>query len=173
MKLNIGCGRTYIEGWTNIDLVVSPRALKPPDLLCDIRRIKLPDACAEIAQAIHVFEHFYRYECDAVIDEWRRLLKRGGQLILEMPDLHKCCRNVLNGVVNHRNGNADQLGMWGLYGEVTSEDTILMAHHWLWTFKSIQPFLATHGFEDIREEETCFHLSGKGVRDFRVVATKA
>ncbi len=168
MKLNLGNGKTYLEGWTNVDIQVHPLAKNPPDLLCDIRKIPLPDGCAETIMGIHVWEHIVRWECDDVIEEWKRLLKRGGQLILEMPDLLKCCRNILRGVEGKK---PDQLGMWGLYGDVTLKDPFML-HPWAWTFSTIQPFLAEHGFVNIREHDTQFHLTGKGIRDFRVTAWK-
>jgi ubiquinone/menaquinone biosynthesis C-methylase UbiE len=168
MRLNLGCGKTILDGWFNIDAAVSPKASRPPELLCDVKKIPLPDACADEIMAIHLFEHLYRWECDPTIDEWRRLLKPQGKLILEMPDIFKCCRNILEG----REGKKpDQLGMWGIYGDPMLNEP-LMVHHWGWTFKTIKPFLQQHGFENILEHDTQFHLTGRGVRDFRVTAQK-
>src|ERR1043165_6045687 len=116
LRLNLGCGRHVLsDGWTNIDAAISPRASRPPDILCDVKKIPLPDACAIEVMAIHLFEHLYRWECDDTIDEWRRLLRPGGLLVLEMPDLFKFCRNIIEGIPGK--GHEDQLGMWGLYGD--------------------------------------------------------
>lgn len=169
VKINCGCGRQVLDGWINVDAVASPLAKRPPDILCDVRSIPLEDAVADQLMAIHVWEHFYRWDCDTVIAEWRRLLKVGGLLILEMPDLFKYCANILEG----RSGkHVDQLGMWGMFGDPRDED-VYMAHHWGWTFATIEPFLRENGFENVLELPTQWHPCGRTNRDFRVEAIKA
>lgn len=171
LRLNLGCGRHTLDGWVNVDAAPSPRASRAPDILCDVTKtIPLPDECAIEVMAIHLFEHIYRWQCDDTIDEWRRLLRPGGLLVLEMPDLYKACRNILE----NRAGKSheDQLGMWALYGDPREGDP-LMVHRWNWTFSTISPFLSQHGFTDIKEDVTQWHKVGKNVRDFRVTARKA
>lgn len=171
----MGCGKWILPGWFNIDMAVSnaPQTHGArPDLLCDFTGpIPLPDGCASELIAIHVWEHVDRWRCDATIEEWKRLLRPDGLLVLEMPDVIKCCKNVIAGRVG-KNGVADQLGMWGLYGDPTKEDKLMM-HAWGWTFATLAPFLERHGFVGIKEERTQFHISGRKYRDFRVTARKA
>lgn len=167
LRLNVGCGKWCLDGWVNIDIAVSPLARKAPEILCDIRKIPLPDGCAAELMAIHVFEHVDRWDCEDTMAEWSRLLKRGGRMVLEMPDLIRCCRNIINGTEGKK---PDQLGMWGLYGEPVGP---LMQHKWAWTFKTIRPLMERCGLADVKEERTMFHQSGRDVRDFRVEAIKA
>jgi len=94
LRLNLGSGKWNLEGWYNIDAIVSPLAQRQPDLICDLRSIPLPDGCAIEAMAIHVWEHIDRWECDRTIDEWARLLQPGAALILEMPDLDVAATTV-------------------------------------------------------------------------------
>lgn len=165
MKLNIGAGKRRLHGYTGIDAV--PRA--GADIIAPADNIPLPDGCADEILGVHVWEHFLLWECDGVLAEWRRLLKPGGALVLEMPDLLKCCRNVLDG---RESGKPGQLGMWGLFGDATLRD-LGMLHRWAWTFSTLHPFLAERGFAEIVERETKFHPAGRGVRDFRIEALKA
>lgn len=165
LKLNLGCGRHVLDGWFNVDVQRSPRAKRDPELLSDVRKIDLPDGCASTIMAIHLWEHLYRWECDKVIVEWHRLLEKGGELILEMPDLLKFCANIIQ-------NKTDQMGMWGLYGDPTEKDPY-MCHRWGWTFSTLKPFLQDAGFIDIREEVTQWHRCGRDDRDFRIVARKA
>lgn len=169
LKINLGCGKHTLEGWFCVDKVKHPKASRDPDLYSDVTKLNLPDGCAAVIMAIHVFEHFYKWECDALLTEWKRLLQTDGTLILEMPDLLKACRNISQG---RQDGNhPDQLGLWALYGDPRTQDP-LMCHRWAWTFSTIKPLLAKHGFIHIAEGETKWHPNGRGVRDFRVTARK-
>lgn len=169
LKISVGCGRHTLPDWFCIDVQQNPQATRPLDMVSDIKKIDLPDACASMLIAIHIFEHLYRWECDDTLQEWRRLLRPKGMLVLEMPDLMKCCRNVLEG----RRGpkHEDQFGMWGLYGDPGTEDP-LMTHRWGWTFKSVKPLLEKNGFYDLNEKPTQWHMNGHTHRDFRVEARK-
>lgn len=170
MKLNIGCGRHVLDGWTNIDIQRSGRAKRDPEIFADVREIPLPDECADEVMAIHVFEHFFPWECPGLVGEWRRLLKPRGKLILELPNLEKCCKNILDGI--HKGGkHADQLGMWGLYGDPREQDPFMM-HKWAWTPQTLTGFLERHGFERIKERPTEWHPAGREYRDMRIEALR-
>lgn len=169
MRLNLGCGRHVLDGWTNVDAQVSSMAKRPPEILCDLKSIPLPDGCADEAMAIHVFEHFYRWESPIVLAEWRRLLRPGATLVLELPDLEKCCRNILEGRAGK--GHPDQLGMWGIYGDPRDADPF-MTHRWGWTPKTLKALLEERGFVDVRHEPTKWHSSGREWRDMRLVSRR-
>ena len=169
LRISLGCGQHTVPGWFCVDAKQHPKADRPLDLLGDVKKLPLPDECASDIIAIHLFEHLYRWECDEVIVEWKRLLRKGGTLTMEMPDLFKFCRNILEAKAGRK--HPDQLGMWGLYGDPREKDP-LMVHRWGWTFTTIKPFLEFHGFADCKEAETQWHPVGRGVRDFRVTARK-
>lgn len=170
LRISLGCGRHVVEGWFCIDLQQHPTATRPIDMVSDVRKIALPDACARELMAIHLFEHLWRWEVDDVLEEWKRLLRPNGLLIMEMPDLMKCCQNIVSGNTHGRKF-ADQLGMWGLYGDPREQDPLMM-HRWAWTFASIKPLLEEHGFHQVRQFATQFHPPGRDHRDFRVEARK-
>lgn len=170
MKINIGCGKRVYDGWVNCDIVRHPDAKRDPELICDGRNIPLDDSVADVVMAIHNFEHYYRWECDEVIQEWKRLLKPGGKLILELPDLLKCCQNVLDGI-KKGGKDPDQLGMWGLYGDPRTKDKYMM-HPWGWSPKTLKAFLLEHGFKNIQHLPTQFHRAGRDHRDMRIEAVK-
>lgn len=168
MKLNVCCGGRILDGYTNIDIVQTGD--NPPDILCDAKKVPLGDGCADEIMCIHGFEHFYRWECDELILEWRRLLKIGGALVLELPDLMKCCENIVSGHT-FSGKHPDQAGMWGIYGDPRLESPF-MTHRWGWTPKILQQFLKANGFIDIEAQETKFHPAGRARRDMRMVARK-
>lgn len=170
MRLNVGCGRHVLDGWTNVDVVASPRAKRPPEVLSDARSIPLADGCAQELQAIHLLEHFYRWEVPAVLAEWRRLLCDGGRLVLELPNLQRCVENIVEGLRTN-DQPLDQLGMWGLYGDPREEDPY-MCHKWAWTPATLRAELKLAGFGKIRETPTQWHSAGRLRRDMRLEAVK-
>lgn len=166
LKLNLGCGPHTLAGWFCIDAAQNPNADRPLDMVSEITKIDLPDACASEIIVIHAFEHLHRWECDVAVPEWCRLLVPGGKLALELPDLLKVCRNIL------AERPEEQLGMWALYGDPRPHDP-LMVHKWCWTYRPLRALLRRHGFTDVAEEETKWHPVGRGIRDFRITAVKA
>lgn len=167
--INAGCGRRYREHMVNVD-VVAMADRKAPDYLADVRQIPLPDACADELMAIHNLEHLHRWEADDAIIEWRRLLKPGGQLTLELPDLIKCCQNLLSGYT-HSGKDPVQFSMWGIFGDDRPRDPF-MCHKYGWTPKTLRALLQQYGFVDIKEETTLWHPGGREHRDMRMVSRK-
>ena len=162
MKLNIGCGGRRFEGYTGVDAVARPAA----DIVAPAWAIPLPDKSVEEILAVHLWEHFYLWECEKVIAEWIRLLRPNGRLVLELPDLLKCCRNVVDRIEGK---HPDQLSMWGLYGDPRDEDQFMM-HRWGWTPETISAFLRGKGFRQILIVVPLFHRAGRELRDMRVEA---
>jgi SAM-dependent methyltransferase len=169
MKINAGCGGRYLADYTNVDIAPAP-GKTPPDILCDLRSIPLADGCADEVMAIHVLEHFYRWEVDDVLREWKRLLRPGGLLVLELPDIMKCCRAVLSGTFR-AGKHPDQAGMWGIYGDPRDANPY-MGHKWGWHPKTLRDLLTRHEFIDINDKETQWHPVGRTERDMRMEARK-
>lgn len=165
MKLNIGCGNKRVPGFTGVD--ASPRT--KADIIAPADKIPLPDGCATDIMAIHLLEHFYQWEAPAALTEWARLLQPGGLLIMEMPDLLKWARNLVEGRENLK--HPDQLHMWAAYGDPRDKNP-LMCHRWGYTFETVKPMLEKAGFVDIVETRPQFHIVGRDIRDFRVEACK-
>lgn len=164
VRLNIGCGNKRLPGYTGVDAVPRPAA----DIVAPANKIPLADGVADEVMAIHLVEHILPWELKETLTEWHRLLAPGGLLVLELPDLLKCCKNILAG----RTGkHPDQLGMWGLFGDNRLEDTYML-HRWSYTFATLSPIVASVGFVKVTERETRFHPAGRGIRDFRLEARK-
>lgn len=172
MRLNVGCGRHVLDGYTNVDVQRSPRASRDPEILAKATEIPLPDNCADELTAIHLFEHFYRWEASVALKEWHRLLKPGGKLILEMPNGIKCAKNLIRLGEGDDVKSINSLAMHGLYGDPSEEDP-WMGHKWAWWPRTLRPLLKQHGFTNIEEKETQWHAIGRKLRDFRIEAVKA
>lgn len=173
MRINLGCGRHVLDGWVNVDVEISPKAPRPPDVLASAAAVPLPDGCADEVMAIHLLEHFYLWEVPAVLSEWRRLLRPGGQLTLELPDILKCARNLLKlTAAGGAAGEIDSAAMFGLYGDPGTRNP-LMCHRYGWHPASLQVQLEAAGFTSLVWPPTQWHPVGRAHRDMRVEACKA
>jgi predicted SAM-dependent methyltransferase len=155
VRLNLGAGDKVFEGWTSVGLG------DHHDIRADLRKLPLPDAFADEAMAIHVVEHINRWEVPAMLREWRRVLKPGALLIVELPDLLKCCRNVSL-------GRAPRLGVLGLFGDPNMQDELMM-HRWGWTPEEMMTELRDAGFRKVKQRDPEFHGRKKD-RDMRIEA---
>lgn len=178
MKINFWCGRHVLDGWLNVD-AVSRKEGKQPELIhaMDFKPdgsvanpLPLPDCCAEELQAIHAFEHVFAWQARPLIREWKRLLAPDGLLVLELPNLIKCCQNYIDGrAVGGK--NPDQLARWGIFGDPHSLDPY-MNHRWGYSPDEMISILQDEGFRKVVERPTKWHPAGREHRDMRIEARK-
>ena len=83
-RMNLGCGYDLRKGYLNVDL--QPK--HSPDLVADVTRLPMlpPDHFEEIL-AQDVLEHLERAHTQPALDEWARLLKPNGVLVIRVPSL--------------------------------------------------------------------------------------
>lgn len=158
VRLHLGCGRKIFPGWINIDGYDDHA-----DLKADIRKLPFPDNHADVIAAIHVFEHFPVWEVTALAKEWLRVLKPGGSLILELPDLDKCLTLLLS-----QDEGEQTCGLYGLYGDWGAKRPE-MIHNFCYTQKMLQNCLNAAGFRAVGFFEPEFHIKR---RDMKAVAVK-
>ena len=171
VRLNLGCGDKVLDGYVNVDVVES-RAGRRPDVLSDLRRLDVfPDDHADEVMAIHVVEHFWRWEVEAVLREWIRILKPGGRMVLECPNLEAACAEFLRDPDRCSGpGREGQTTMWVFYGDPAWQDP-LMVHRWGYTPGSLARLMELVGLVDVAQEPAQFKL--REPRDMRIVGRKA
>lgn len=169
MKLNLGCGDKILDGYVNVDVAPS-RLGKKPDLLCDLHELTFDSDSADEILAVHVVEHFWRWEVVDILKEWKRVLKKGGRMVLECPNLRSACEQFLADPEKFSSpGPNGQRTMWVFYGDPRWHDP-LMVHRWGYTPHSLAAVMEEAGLEDIRQEPAQFKL--REPRDMRVVGVK-
>lgn len=170
VRLNLGCGDKILPGYVNVD-VVEARAGKQPDVICDLRELTAFESdSADEVLAVHVVEHFWRWEIEDVLREWMRVLKPGGRMVLECPNLQSACEAFLaNPDAGSRPDRAGQRTMWVFYGDPQWNDP-LMVHRWGYTPRSLAELMESVGLVGARQEPAQYKL--REPRDMRVVAEK-
>lgn len=123
LRLHLGCGSAYFDGYVNVDFPPSQHAIMTvnPDVLCDLTEIDLPEGSVEEIRLHHVFEHLNRAVALASIIRWQRWLRIGGKLLIETPDFEASARDFLNAkglqakmrAIRHLEG--DQVGGWAYH----------------------------------------------------------
>ena len=163
--MNLGCGDKILDGYVNVDVAES-RAGKRPDVLCDLRALTVFDEnTVDEILSVHVVEHFWRWEVAGILKEWVRVLKPGGRMILECPNLKSACEAFLaNPEVHAGPGAEGQRTMWVFYGDPGWRDP-LMVHRWGYTPLSLAQVMHEAGLVNLRQEPAQFKL--REPRDMR------
>jgi hypothetical protein len=86
LKLNLGSGRSSIEGWLNVDV-------PPADLEMHLNwGLPFGEGTARYIYLSHVLEHLYRREALELLRDSFRVLAPGGVARVVVPDIEKCLR---------------------------------------------------------------------------------
>jgi SAM-dependent methyltransferase len=115
MKLHLGNGTVYLEGWTNVDIVgklakdhpdivkhnsttVANYYKRPfrqnkdnnvTDIIMDIRNLEFPENSADEILSVNVIDHMKKEEFLGTLQNWKKVLKPGGNLIIDVDDRKK------------------------------------------------------------------------------------
>ncbi|MBP0598384.1 hypothetical protein J8I26_09735 [Herbaspirillum sp. LeCh32-8] len=99
MKLHLGCGQNYLDGYVNIDFPPSEHTVQEKsiaDRLEDITALRFPAGTIEEVRLHHVFEHFRRPQVTGMLACWNSWLTLGGTVHIEVPDLGRMARVFAN-----------------------------------------------------------------------------
>lgn len=105
--VNLGAGENQIPGACNLDR----RPLPGIDVVADAKQLPFADNSVDELIANGLLEHFPVSETEDLLDEWTRVLKPGGKIRIETPDLKELCRQFYKGKLS-----VDSL-VSSLYGE--------------------------------------------------------
>ena len=169
LKPNLGCGDKILPGYVNVDVVES-RLGKRPDVLCDLIKLTpFEDDSVDEVLSVHVIEHIWRWEVLSFLREWVRVLRPGGKMILECPNLITACEEFLKNPDVFGTGIEGQKTLWVLYGDPSWRDPI-MVHRWGYTPASLSHMMRDVRLVNVRQEPAQFKL--REPRDMRIVGEK-
>jgi len=151
MKVNVGCGTKYMEGWVNADAC----DLFKRDVALLLPKDKLAgmfgrNSIEEIYMA-DVMEHFYRCDGIEVLRDFFEALKPQGKLTIVTPDLEKLITSPSLSLIRKTELIRGAQGQSG-----PTEEPILMqawlehpkwfSHPYTWTERELRQTLSEIGF---------------------------
>jgi len=166
MKLHLGCGRQYLDGYVNIDFPLNHQTVQEDlkaDRYADIRTLSFPQNSIKEIRLHHVFEHFTRHVALALLCRWRLWLIRGGLLRIETPDAMACFRLMMSPFVSFER---KQQVMRAIFG---SHEAKWAVHCDGWYRKKFIKTLSVLGFKNIRFAFTKWGM----LRNIEVFAEKS
>lgn len=156
IRLNLGSGKHPWPNATNIDHDERADIVGPVDNLQMFN-----DEEVDEIYAIHLFEHLPRLGLSRFLNEWKRVLKPGGRLILEVPCLDKIAQMIVNGEENCA------MTLFGIFGDVRLESPY-MRHQWCYTAKELTDIIKGAGFH-VEVSDPVYHVKR---RDMRITGVK-
>lgn len=150
IKLHLGCGTDYKEGWINIDNN-SDENITAIDLYWDLLKpLPFPDNSVDFIFSEHFFEHFSVEDGQLVMKDALRLLKPGGVMRIAMPDL----RAVVNDYLHTSIAKNPTIKEFHFDFVKTSAEWMNMSfrwwgHRWLYDWEELERRLREAGFEQI------------------------
>lgn len=130
MKLNIGPGPHYQDGWVNVDVKAVEGIFKADVYVEDPMVLPFEDNVADEIYAAHILEHIQWEKVPGYLNELHRVLKVGGQLIIIGPD-------VVRGIEMYKRGQIANLwysdndpGLMGIMEWPHLPDWDAPRHYW-------------------------------------------
>jgi hypothetical protein len=163
LLLHIGCGSDLKPGYVNID-EFNPAAERQ----IPIQELDYPAASVERIEGYMVLEHLSLADARAFLRAAKWMLKPGGSLILEVPDLEKVARLILQFADDPEYLERGAFGLRGIFGEPRAGMTLGDYHKWGYTPSLARRLLGEAGFTDVVIEDGVSH--GYPLRDMRIEA---
>jgi 2-polyprenyl-3-methyl-5-hydroxy-6-metoxy-1,4-benzoquinol methylase len=145
LKLHLGCGEKYLEGYVNIDFpdteqnVIKTKA----DVFSSMKDLSYPSGTVDEIRSHHLFEHFTRAEALKLLVRWRSWLKPNGLLVIETPDFATSAAFFLSTTSVKRKFQLSR----HIYG---SEEAGWAIHKDHWDRQKFLFILKKMGFKDIK-----------------------
>ena len=171
LKLHLGCGGQRWQDFLNVDLYPAVEGQEDTsrngciaEAWADMRNLGLDEGSVDEIFTAHTLEHFVRWEAVEMLRHWHRMLKPGGKVVLETPDLLRVILNVF-----HPRRSRRRLAWNMFYGNQWNRIDY-ETHRYVWTASELKRELRAIGYSRVEvTHRTLTHIPG---RDMRVTAIK-
>lgn len=163
IKLNLGCGNDYVEGYVNIDR--DPKyCTNGVDLIADIRCLPYQANSVGEIRVEGCLEHLSYRDVMPTLIHWFCLLKPNGKIVIETPNLMRVLKDVTKEWTNI-NSHAYET----LYGGQRNSTEY---HTGLWDIHHLVMYMEVAGFVDVTSETPTKNLESGEDWNIRVIGTK-
>ena len=141
MKLHLGSGIRYLEGYIHIDIAEYDHI----DIKTSVDKLNsLKNNSADEIYASHVLEYFDQNEVEDVLMEWKRVLKKNGILRLAVPNFETLID------VYQKTENIEKI-LGPLYGKWNVGENDHIYHKTVYDKKSLTSLLHRIGFREVKQ----------------------
>ncbi len=144
IRLHLGCGQRYLEGYRNIDFPLDEHTVQSKSVAdehSDLLNLSFNRHSIAEVRSHHVFEHFTRPVALALMCSWNTWLQPGGTLRIEVPDFTRTALNIINPFTSNRERC---VGIRHLFG---SNEATWAVHYEGWTEKTFVKAASATGFQ--------------------------
>ncbi|ABF42799.1 hypothetical protein Acid345_3799 [Candidatus Koribacter versatilis Ellin345] len=162
LRINVGCGLDYHEGFLNID---GSNAIPKVDKVLRVPNEPLDEALgagvAEFILAQDVVEHVHHWEAVAMLGQIARTLRAGGGAQIRVPDCEYIITSdaySLEEKLDILYGGQDMSRAHGDMSESRAKHPEFFCHRWGWTMRRMRDHLLEAGFAEcaFRREDSNF-----------------
>jgi predicted SAM-dependent methyltransferase len=153
MKLHLGCGQVYLDGYVNIDYPLTEHTVQQSsvaDEFADLTALRYKAGTIDEVRMHHVFEHFRRTVISAMLASWHSWLKPGGVVHLEMPDFDASALIVLDYKAKDRDRKVAIRHIFG------SNEAPWAVHYDGWSEERLRELFKVFGFKVDTVEKTAY-----------------
>ncbi len=153
MKLHLGCGQVYLEGYVNIDFPLTEHTVQEKsvaDEFADLTKLRYKARSIEEVRLHHTYEHFPRHIALALLVSWHSWLNRGGKIHIEVPDFEESARVVLDKKESDHNRKVALRHIFG------SNEAPWATHYEGWTEHAFREVCKLLGFKKVKVEKTVY-----------------
>ena len=151
LKLHLGCGESYLDGYVNIDFPSEEHTVQSKsvaDKFENITQLKFKQDSIEEVRLHHVFEHFQKWQASAMLASWNLWLVKGGVVRIEVPDLCALSRVFLNPFANSRVKAVAERHLFG------SQEASWAVHYEGYDLQLLDLLLRQFGFKIFKVKKT-------------------
>jgi len=160
--LHLGCGSTYLPGYTNVD----SRPGLNVDLVCDFLSLPFPELSVNTIYMCHSLEHIPMHSVLPFLSSCRRILKEAGCLYVSVPDftvlssLYLSNRTPLSMIVRAIHGGQEYPGNihYISFDQAFLTDILLQAG-----FTAIAPYVPSEFLPAGFEDTSTYEIAGKAI----------